>query len=348
MLLQVMPSISPYDAISQHVIRLKKELDANNIENLIIADYVAPTLSDLAQRPQTLDSFDDCHILYHMSISSSLAEKVCASNSHLDVWYHNITPAEFIQDWEPYVALELRIARQQLSYVAVRADRGVAASRYSENELKAQGCRKTSIMPVLFDVSSKINAVPKDGRSKGASLLSVGRFAPHKRVELLIQALYLYRLLCDSEATLTLVGSNASQYYRESLELLIENLSLSEYVFFKESISDEQLADEYAKADLYLCLSEHEGFCVPLLEAQYAGLPIVACDYAAIKETVGNSGVILDANKDLHEVVAAIDLVLHDVDINKEIVLGAKENILRLNIDEEARRAVRWLVEEKT
>jgi len=345
MLLQVLPSLSPYDAISQHVLRFKEELDSRGIENKVLADYIAPSLSDFAQKTQTIDTFDGHHILYHMSISSSLAEKVCSSDSFIDVWYHNITPAELMQEWEPFVALELRIARQQLSYVAVRADRGVAASKYSEKELKMQGCRHTWVMPVLFNTSLKAKGEPKRIESNETSILSVGRFAPHKKIEYLIQVLYLYRQYCDESATLTLVGSNASEHYRESLELLIGNLNLNDYVFFKEKISDEELSKEYSKADVYLCLSEHEGFCVPLVEAQYAGLPIVASDYAAIKETVGDAGIVLNDNKNMNEIVAAIDLVKNNQNVRQELIEGAKRNISKIDIDVEAAKAVDWLLE---
>ncbi len=350
MILQVLPSISLHDAISQHVVRIDDELKRNNIESSIVAQYIHPYFADRVSLPSSIDSFDDHHILYHMSMASSLAEKIHSSNARVDMWYHNITPAKYFEPWEPYVSLELRIARYQLSQLAVRADRGVAASRYSENKLKVQGCRHTSVMPVLFDVSKKVGdtSTRRHPRAKDARILSVGRYAPHKRVEKLIQSIALYRDLIDEGATLDLVGSSSSRWYKESLEQLIEKLNLKDAVRFHENIDDIQLSQLYKESDAYLCLSEHEGFCVPLVEAQCAGLPIVAIDSAAIAETVNDAGIILDAHCDVVDIVAALDVAVHDPEMRAFLQRNAKSNVTEHDIDQEAMSAVQWLVSEGT
>lgn len=347
MIVQVLPSISPHDAISQHVIRIDDELVRNNIESKIIAQYIHPKFSNRVSLPTSLSSFDELHVLYHMSIASPLAEKIHDSKAKVDLWYHNITPAEFFEPWEPYVSLELRIARHQLAQMAVRGDRGVAASEYSEAELKKQGCRHTCVMPVLFDVDSKVmsNAYA-DAKSKtGIHILSVGRFAPHKRIEKMIEVVSIYKELISPNVKLDLVGSSSSKWYLESLELLVSNLKLEDSVKFHADIDDSQLANFYRDSDVYLCLSEHEGFCVPLVEAQCAGLPIVAKDFAAIPETVGKAGIVLDKEAEIVDVVAAIDVIINNEQLRSEIVSNAKANMELHNVDKEAKRAVEWLLE---
>ncbi|HMS25611.1 MAG TPA: glycosyltransferase [Acidimicrobiia bacterium] len=346
MILQVLPSISLYDAISQHVLRIDDELKQRNIESSIVAQYIHPDFAHRVQSHSSIDSFDGHHVLYHMSMASSLAEKVHSSHARVDMWYHNVTPARYFEPWEPYVSLELRIARYQLSQLAVRVERGVAASHYSERELKTEGCRHTSVMPVLFDLSTKLSATSRSPSSQSARarILSVGRYAPHKRVEKLIQTLALYRNLVDENAVLELVGSSSSRWYKESLEKLIEQLGLANAVRFHDNIDDAHLAQLYHESDVYLCLSEHEGFCVPLVEAQCAGLPIVAIDSAAIAETVQGAGIILDAHCDLVDVVAALDIVIHDEQTRTFLQHNAKNNLVTRDIDEQARKAVEWLV----
>jgi glycosyltransferase involved in cell wall biosynthesis len=343
MIVQVLPSISPHDAISQHVLRLDDEFSRNQIESKIVAHHISPVFADRVISPQDIDSFNNHHVIYRLSIASSLAEKVHSSSAFVDLWYHNITPAEYFEPWEPYVSLELRIARHQLAQMAVRADRGIAASHYSELELKQYGCRHTSVMPVLFDRTMKSTSMNTNAGDH-TRILSVGRYAPHKRIEKLIQSLAMYRELVDANATLELVGSSSSRWYKESLEQLIESAGVGEAVNFHSDISDEELSHLYRLCDVYLCLSEHEGFCVPLVEAQLSQLPIVASDFAAIKETINGAGIILEPEYGLVDVVAAIDIVVHDDMLQIKLKEKARSNNSEHNIDEEAREAMQWFM----
>ncbi len=346
MIVQVLPSIAPHDAISQHVMRIDDELKRQGIESAIVAHHIHPSFIPRVTSFETFGSFDRTHVLYHMSMASSLAEKIHSSNAQLDMWYHNITPASYFEPWEPYVALELRIARYQFSQLSVRADRGVAASHFSESELKEQGCRHTYVMPVLFDASSKIgnNSERRAAPNEGSRILSVGRFAPHKRIEKLIQAIAMFRELIDDQATLELVGSSSSRWYKESLDQLISSLKLEDMVRFHDNVNDEKLSELYNECDAYLCLSDHEGFCVPLMEAQYAQLPIVALKSAAIPETINGAGIVLEPRCEIVDVVAALDVVLHNDEVRDSLRVQAQQNIQKCNVDKEATRAVRWLV----
>lgn len=347
MILQVLPSISPHDAISQHVLRLDTELTSCGIETAIVAEHISPHLQNRATAASSFDHFNDHHILYHLSIASHLAEKVHDSTSVVDIWYHNITPAQYFEEWEPYVSLELRIARHQLEQMAVRARRGVAASVYSEEELKKQGCRDTCVMPVLFDPSEKLGAQGGQGLHVGTQILSVGRYAPHKRVEKIIETFSIYRDLCDSRAHLHLVGSSSSRWYKESLDQLIDQLKVTDAISFHDSVSDEDLSRLYHSSDIYLCMSQHEGFCVPLVEAQLAGLPIVASSTSAIPETVGQAGILLDPDAALVEYVAAIDTVISNQEVARKLAARAREGVERFDITRESERAVQWLVGDK-
>lgn len=346
MIYQILPSIAKFDAISQHALRIDKELKKRNIETQLVAEHIGAEFLDLVKKPIEIDSFDNSQILYHLSISNHVSERIFNSNADVDIWYHNITPAQYYKDWEPFVALELRIARYQLSQMAVRARRGVCASIYSEDELKESGCIETIVMPVLFDAKTKVAITSnKDAARKNVSkvILSVGRYSPHKRIEKLIETFSLYLDKVDNKVQLHLVGSKASKWYQDSLYQLINELKIKNSIIFHEHISDGDLSALYARADVYLCMSEHEGFCVPIVEAMHNGLPIVTSNGGAIAETLNGAGILLDVKAPLIEYVASLDLAINDEAVHSNLIERSRKSAGTLDLDLETGRAVDWL-----
>ena len=349
MIYQVLPSISKFDAISQHAIAIDKELKNRGVETQLVAEHVGAEFQDLVKKPIEIDSFDNSQVLYHLSISNHIAEQILSSNATVDIWYHNITPAEYFENWEPFVALELRIARYQLSQLAVRARRGVAASVYSENELKENGCVDTCVMPVLFDAKTKVatssfsNSNVKMNASK--VILAVGRYAPHKRIEKLIETFSIYLEEIDPKAQLHLVGSKSSRWYQESIFQLINALKIKNHIHFHEHISDADLASLYARADVFFTMSEHEGFCVPLVEAMHNSLPIVSSDGGAISETLNGAGIVLDIDAELIEYVAALDLAINNSIVRADLIEASKKSSKSIDLDIEIKRAADWVLE---
>lgn len=345
---QVLPSISRHDAISQHVLCVDEELNRRGIDSAIVAEHVDPVLSGRAIVSSTLDAFNG-PILYHLSISSPLAQRVLDSDQEIDLWYHNITPPELFEKWEPFVALELRIAMMQRAQLSLRARRGVAASEFSRADIVRDGCRHTCVMPVLFDPKSKIEESDYSLDTElvhqpGPKILSVGRIAPHKRIEKLIASFIHYRRNFAQHATLHLVGSSASRWYLESLIQYVERSGESENIFFHGTLSDSQLASYYKAANLYLCTSAHEGFCVPLLEAMKAGLPIVSSNAGAIPETLGGGGLLVDAEAPALEYACAIDSLLTDPSTRDKFIEYSRRHVDEIDIKSEIHAAADWLV----
>lgn len=203
------------------------------------------------------------------------------------------------------------------------------------------------MMPVLFDASTKVGVDHEshiaNHKTDTKHILSVGRFAPHKKIEKMIETIALYRKHVSPDIALDLVGSSASRWYKESLDELIGKLDLADQVTFHEGVSDHELAHMYIDADAYLCLSEHEGFCVPLMESQCAGLPIVATRVSAIPETLGDAGVLVDSGGSLNDVVAALDVVLSNESLRSSLIAAGHHNVLDLKA--QTTRAVDWLLE---
>lgn len=346
MIYQVLPSISKFDAISQHALRIDAELKQRNIETQIVAEHINTEFTSIAKQPIEIDTFDNSQVLYHLSISNHIADTIFNSNCELDVWYHNITPAEFFENWEPFVALEMRIARYQLSQLAVRSRRGVAASIFSLNELQNSGCVDAQVMPVLFDAKTKVamtSTVDRARKNIASTIISVGRFAPHKRIEKLIETFSIYKSEIDPKAQLHLVGSKASTWYQDSLYQLINELKIKNSIIFYDHITDAELSALYAKADAYLCMSAHEGFCVPIVEAMGNNLPIVSSNAGALGETLNGAGIVLDVDAPLIEYVAALDLAINDELVRLDLIESSKKASKVFDLDLETKRSVDWL-----
>jgi glycosyltransferase involved in cell wall biosynthesis len=284
-------------------------------------------------------------LLYHLSTGSAVADVLLRRPEPKIVNYHNITPARFFEGWEPPVAAELSMGRRQLEALGVRTELGIAVSAYNERELRGAGYPTTAVAPVLVDVEAFDREVDEgvlarlgDAKAEGgADLLFVGRLAPNKAQHDLIKAFALYRRLYDPRARLHLVGGSSSESYRAALVSFAAGLGLADAVKFAGSVSAGELAAHYRAADVFVCVSEHEGFCVPLLEAMHHRLPIVAYGAAAVPETLADAGVLL-AHKDPATVAAAIHRVLTDDDLVAALGARAAARLGHFSLEHTRRR----------
>jgi glycosyltransferase involved in cell wall biosynthesis len=211
----------------------------------------------------------------------------------------------------------LRAGRRQLRELASRTVLGLADSAYNASELDALGYEETRVVPILFDrddLHVDVDAATRDRlereRIDGSSTwLFVGQVAPHKAQHDIVKALATYRKVFDPRARLRLVGFPLSRTYVEALEHYVADLGLTDAVEIAGSVPDAALGAYFATSDVYVCLSEHEGFCVPLLEAMHHGVPVVAYGAGAVPETLGNGGLLL-SRKDPLTVATAVARVM--------------------------------------
>ena len=121
------------------------------------------------------------------------------------------------------------------------------------------------------------------------NILFTGRVVPNKKQEDVIEAFYYYKRFIQPKSRLILVGSFAGiDKYHDQLEAYVNKLGLEDVIFTGQIKFDEILA-YYQLADLFLCMSEHEGFCVPIVEAMYFNVPVIARDTSAIAWTLAGS-----------------------------------------------------------
>ena len=333
---QVIPTLASRDAIGGHVMQLRDLLRSRGYRSDIYYGNASPDRLD--------DGFPITRIgepsstgrvlLYQMSIGSGVADIFRDRPERKFVNYHNITPADLIESWVPAVGEEVRWGRAQLRDLAQVTEFAIADSVFNEMELRDAGYPSTTTVPLLIDPEDFTGSpdpalaarLARQRSRGGADLLFVGKVSPHKGQDDLVKALSAYRRLYDPEARLHIVGGAISDEYQLAVERFADELGLADAVEFAGSVSHQELIAYYEGCDVFLCLSNHEGFCVPLLESMYHRLPIVSYRFTAVPETVQQAGLILP-DKEPARVAAAIHRVVDDARLRDQLAAGAEERI---------------------
>jgi glycosyltransferase involved in cell wall biosynthesis len=270
-----------------------------------IASEVRP-LREFAGGP---DHIDDV-LLVHYSAYAPRLRRVLSMPQRTLLLSHNVTPARWFWDYEPTIAIHCQLGRTQLPEYAARADVVAGVSAYNAAELGSD-----VVIPILFDPASLGPAGPSEAAPAGDApeLLFVGRLAPHKRQDELIRLVALLRRNRLPGATLRLVGEPLNAHYRAALEGLGEELAPGA-VTIESSLTVAELADRYRRADVFVCLSEHEGFCIPLLEAFHLATPVVTRPVGGIPEVAGDAALLVE-DRDLAVVAELVALACEDAEL---------------------------------
>ena len=339
---QLVPSFSARDAIGSHTVQVQRVLHGLGVESEI---FVGEASRDLRRAVRPYRDLPDVRpgerrwLLYQCSTGSALADWLLHRPEPKLSNYHNITPAPFFEPWEPHVGAELVEARRQLAALSPAVSLGIADSAYNEAELVATGYRATTVVPILLDTAAfdhdvdaaalrRLEAAKAGG---GADWLFVGRVSPHKAQHDLVRAFAAHRAVFDPHARLHVVGGPSSHAYWTALERLVAALGLGDAVDLAGSVPPGELAARYRVADVFVCLSDHEGFCVPLLEAMHHEVPIVAYGAAAVPETLGAAGLVLDDKAPLL-VAAAVDRVIRDEGLRRSLVAAGRARLDDLSL----------------
>lgn len=277
----------------------------------------------------------DVALLYHASIGSPVADYLASRPESKWVYFHNITPRHLLEAWDPDLGMASATGWTQLGRLARGVTASFANSAYSATGLRAGGLFDPVVLPPLVELTTPESEVDQGvlevlrSARAGAELAFVGRLSPHKAQHRLIAALAAHRRAYDSGARLHLVGGAASASYRDALVRYASQLGLASAVRLAGSVSGPELAAHYRNADVFVCASAHEGFCVPLLEAMAHHLPVVAHRAAAVPETVGGAGVILDRPTSTAMAVA-VQRVLTDPALRAGMAQAARSQLERL------------------
>jgi glycosyltransferase involved in cell wall biosynthesis len=346
---QFVPALNPHDATGTHTLLLREVLRRAGWRSEIFAEAIHDDLASEAFKhwryPDHAAPGDVA--IYQFSTSSAVAGYLAERSLPLILDFHNFTGPELFAGWEPHTVERAALAAGELAQLAPRAALGLADSPYNERALRRAGCRRTRVVPVLADYD-RVAATP-DPRvaaeladlkgAGGADILFVGRIVPSKAQHELVKALWASRQLYDARARLHLVGGTSSFGYLKALRGFVEDLGLADAVRFTGEVSDASLAAHFAAADVYLSLSVHEGFGVPLVEAMAAGVPVVARGAGAVDGTVGGAALLLAASDPAY-VAAALHRVRTDDALRALLVAEGHRRVAALSGDEVTEQVV--------
>jgi glycosyltransferase involved in cell wall biosynthesis len=321
---QLLPNLSYGDAISNHALAIRDYLRRCGYKSDIFVRYLDERVAHEAKlfKPKAISH--KAGLIYHHSIGTELTDYAIAHPNTKCLIYHNITPSEFFLPYRPEFAKILEKGRAELSKLAQYFPISVGVSAYNASELVASGFSNPGVLPIAVDPSkwdmpadAELMRQLQDGKT---NLLFVGRLAPNKCQDDLLKA-FAHYLTMDQQARLILVGSgDSSDPYYQHLLSTMQKLRLTEFVMLPGQVNDTQLLAFYRTAHLLWSMSEHEGFCVPLVEAMWFDIPILAYKNAAVPETLGEAGLIFNTKNDLVKVAALAKLLVKDKLLRKKII----------------------------
>ncbi len=333
--LQALPTISYGDAVSNDAIALGDTLRRAGFQTGIYAENVDRRLSKrTASRISRLPrlSGEDV-IIYHLSTGSPLNEQLAGYPCRKIVVYHNITPYAYFEKYNYDLWKLCRTGREQMRFLADKVDYALAVSEYNKKDLVEAGYRcPIDVLPILIPFSDYEKepdaAVMKKYSGDGyVNILFTGRIAPNKKQEDVIRAFYMYHNYYNPRSRLFLVGSyGGTERYCDRLKEYARELKLEDCVVFTGHIRFAEILAYYRIADAFLCMSEHEGFCVPLVEAMYFGVPVIAFDSSAIADTLNGRGVLLKKNDPL-EAAGVIHYITTHPEVRETIVKGQNDRL---------------------
>ena len=274
---------------------------------------------------------DDVVIL-HYALPSPMTTWLRELRSRRALIHHNVTPPEFFAGIDPELERICRIGRDELRTLAGHVELGLADSEFNRRELEEVGFDKTGVLPIYLDFAryrEPPNPVVLRGLDDGSTnLLFVGRVSPNKRHQDLIRLAAYWKRYIDPALRLLLVGKLPKQRrYFDALQAYLyeEGFTPAEVVFTGHVEHDDLLA-YYKGAQLFVSMSEHEGFGVPLVEAMLMDLPVLAFGGSAVSHTLGGAGVEF-AHKDIPVVAEVGRQLLSDAALRESVLAGQRRRL---------------------
>lgn len=310
---QVLSGAGPVDAVTTQAFEFQRAFASWGFAGAVHAAAIEPALRGRVEPLGALQPDPADLLLFHYSAYAPRLEPMLGWPQRKLLVYHNVTPAEWLWEHQPHVATLCALGRDHLPRWARAVDVAAAVSSFNADELRAAGARDVRVVPILFDAARVHTGSVPDAHA-GARILFVGRITPHKRPELVLRAFELYRAGCDPQARLDLVGEPLSPAYGASIQALA-----GPGVQLHGRAGQADVNQLYNDADVFLTLSEHEGFCVPLLEAFATDTPAIARPNGGMPE-VGGDAVLWTEDRDLAVIAELIDLAVRDQPLRAELI----------------------------
>ena len=271
--------------------------------------------------------------IFHYALPSPMTAAFASLDSGRVLQYHNVTPAAYFALYDPALFRLASLGRQELATLAGRADLALGDLEFNRQELDGLGFERTGVFPIAVDttrVTQRVErpAVEALADDRLVNFLFVGRIAPNKKIEDHIKLAEAYKRYVDAYYRFIFVGrcDVVPRYYATIRALMAEYRLLPDRFVFTGPVPDEELAVYYRRAAVYVSLSEHEGFCVPLVEAMAADVPVLAYSAGAVPDTLGGAGVQF-APKDLEHAAELLGALTFDDDLRAQVLAGQRRRL---------------------
>jgi glycosyltransferase involved in cell wall biosynthesis len=276
---------------------------------------------------------DDVALL-HLSIGSRCNRIFPSLPCRKVILYHNVTPPRFFERLNPATAQILADGLAQVAELKDAADSVWADSAFNAGELRAMGYRDPKVFPLLVDESFGTGTVHAGLRRTLsdpplANLLFVGRLAPNKRHDILLQVFSAFQRYVNPASRLVVAGGSGGAEAYKALLLGSVYTLVAKNVLFTDFVDDPKLRACYATASAFVCTSDHEGFCAPLLEAMAWHVPVFARAAGAVPETLDGAGVLFAPDAPPETMAETIGRVLGDPALRAEVVRKQDERLAR-------------------
>jgi glycosyltransferase involved in cell wall biosynthesis len=316
---QFLPAFHAGDAIGNSALSFHRYLEERGIDSRLIAlkmDHCLRKETSYLREYKLKPTPVSLKIL-HFAIPSEMTDYFLELGGRKAVIYHNITPARFFTDYSGKMVRFAANGRKHLERLQNCFGAAIADSAYNALELEALHFNNVKVSPLMVDLedydrpyNEMYYQLLKDGRK---NIVFVGRITPNKKVEDLIKVLYIYKKYISPAVRLVVTGNvRTMPNYFHAVKELASRFELStDDLFFTGHIPFAELLSVYRAGDVFLSMSEHEGFCLPLIESSYFRLPVVAYDAGAVAETLDGSGILLK-EKNFEEIAGLVERVLYD------------------------------------
>lgn len=312
--------------MTNQMLVLQRRLRGAGFYSEIYAEHIDPALADRIRPLSDIPTLPATVLIVHHSMGHTAFDQLMRLEMPFVTIFHCITPARFFDD--PTLRSFVRLGLRQLRALAQRSVLGIADSNHNRRQMYQAGFTDVQVLPVRTDFADQ-RSIRAHRTTQSQDWLFVGRMVPNKRQVDLVRSFALHRRAGATGARLHLVGDVSMTSYVERVRAEIARFGLEQDVVIHGKIAAHALAERYRDAGIFMCLSEHEGFGVPLLEAMAAGLPVIARDEAAVAETMGGAGVLLHDPQPA-TAAAAARVVMSDAALRTRLVAGQDQRLERI------------------
>lgn len=332
-IINMIPILAFGDAVGNDTLAVHNSLKKAGYDSIVAASYIDERLGgNLAVSTRDLSFIKpEDIVIYHLSTGHELNERFGSLNCRKIIKYHNITPPEFFFGYDKNAVASCIEGYRQTAALSDKPELVFADSAYNKEELIRMGYRcEIEVLPILIpfedyrkEPDPEVMTQMDDGYT---NIIFTGRVVPNKRQEDVIAAFDCYQKYYNPESRLILVGNcDCVSHYYEGLAAYVRALGVKN-VIFTGHIKFPAILAYYRSADLFLSMSDHEGFCVPLVESMFFDVPVIAKDTSAVGWTLGGSGILLP-DRDPKLAAGMMNRVLTDSQLKEKILQNQRERL---------------------